>query len=378
MKRFASLVALSITAGIAGAQISFSPVGLPDGDDPQNPKFTDAYGVSDAGVVVGAMNIPGVGVRTFRWTSADGLVRIDGLTPDAQIYARAITPDGVTIVGENTDPRVGFIKSGGGAVESMGIPNPLLYDQTAANDVSNDGLRAAGLISRIDDGTFRMGRWTAGGGWEDLGVLEPSHYESAGNAISGDGSIVAGYSIGNTFTAVKWTQADGMVALNNPFGIESDTAVIAMAADGSTFVGQARDAFLKVQAAVWKSDGSTQILATTSGFDSASAFGVSGDGSIIGGNVFDDQLGLETAAFWVNGEVYDLKVYLEGAGIDLDGWSLTAVTEVSQNGLYLTGRGVNPDGFTEAFLVQIPAPGGALLLGVAMLSAANRRRSLRK
>lgn len=374
MNRLVSLAVLSITAGVAGAQISFTGLGVPAGDDPQNPKFTDAYGVSDAGVVVGSMNIPGVGVRAFRWTSSEGLVRIDGLTPDAQVYARAITPDGETIVGENTDPRVGFIKSGGSVVASMGIPNPALYDQTAANDVSNDGLRAAGLISRIDDGTFRMGRWTAGGGWQDLGVLEPSHYESAGNAISGDGSIVAGYSIGATFTAVKWTQAEGMVALDNPFGIESDTAVIAMAADGSTFVGQARDEFSRVQAAVWKSDGSTQILATTPGFDSASAFGVSGDGSIIGGNVFLDQIGLETAAFWANGEVYDLKEFLEGAGIDLDGWRLTDVTEVSQNGLYLTGRGVNPDGFIEAFLVQIPTPGAMAMLGLGALAVGRRRR----
>lgn len=369
-----SVMSLLFVAGSAFGQVSFHRVGLPPAGDPQNPPFTDAYGVSDNGTVVGSQYVPGTGFRSFSFTVGGGRQQINGLTADSGIFARSISPDAKVVVGENTNPGVAFRQINGGALENLGFSDPDIYDQSAANDVSNDGKHVAGLLSRIEDATFRAARWSEGSGWQDLGVLT-GDVESVANTISGDGSIVAGYSVGAQFNAVKWTEGHGLEALANPFGITSNSAVIAMAADGSRFVGQASDASNKSQAAVWNADGTTLVLDRPAGFDSAAAFGVSGDGSIIAGTAFIDQVGGDIATFWTaDGTAYDLKAFLASNGIDLSGWTLSAITEVSQNGLYLTGRGYNPDGQLESFLVQIPTPSAALPL-IAGFAALRRRRA---
>jgi uncharacterized membrane protein len=367
-------MALSLIAGTASAAVTFTPIGVPPAGDPQTPPFSEGYGVSDDGTVVGSQFVPGSGFLSFRWTAGGGRQTINGLFPTSGIFARSITPDGRVIVGENTSPGVAFRQVNGGAIESLGLSDPDLYDQSAGSDVSNDGRVVSGLLSRIEDGTFRAARWEEGAGWQDLGVLS-GDYESSANAISGDGSVVAGYSVGNYFTAVKWTSAGGLEALPNPFNITGNSAVIAMAADGSSFVGQANNDSGLSQAVVWGSNGSTQVLDLVPGFDSAAAFGVSGNGSIIGGTAYIDGVGSDIAAFWTSdGTAYDLKAYLADNGISLPGWNLLAVTEVSQNGLYLTGRGINPDGNLEGFFVQIPAPASALPMMVGMVFAGRRRR----
>ncbi len=368
-----SALVVSFLAGVASAQISLARIGVPAVSDPQDPPFSDAYGVSDAGVVVGSQHFSGAGTLGFRWSSGSGRETLNGLTGSSQFYPRSISADGQWIVGENTSPNVAFRMNSGGAAENLGFGDADLYDQSAGNDISNDGKHIGGLLSRVEDGTFRMARWSEGAGWQDLGALA-GDYESVGNAISGDGSIVAGYSVGDRFTAVKWTSGGGLQALVNPFGIESNSAVIAMASDGSAFVGQANDASGKSQAALWHDDGTTLVLSRPVGFDSAAAFGASGDASIIAGTVFIDGVGGDSAAFWTaDGTAYNLQAFLESNGIDLTGWHLMAVTEVSQNGLYLTGRGINPSGQMEAFLVQIPAPAAGLTLLAGLVPIRRRR-----
>ena len=110
-------------------------------------------------------------------------------------------------------------------------------------------------------------------------------------------------------------------------------------------------------------------------FGASSAFGVSGDGNLIGGTTFIENVGQDTAAFWTgDGTAYNLQEYLTSQSIDLSGWQLLAITEVSQNGRYLTGRGFNPAGDLESFIVQIPAPGTVLQALVGLIAAGRRRR----
>jgi hypothetical protein len=135
-----------------------------------------------------------------------------------------------------------------------------------------------------------MARWTAATGWTDLGALS-GDYESAGNTISADGSVI---------------------------------------------VGQAADGAGLQQAVIWRGDGTTLALSRTGAFDSAAAFGVSGDGT-----------------------AYNLRDYLISQGADVFEWELSDITEVSQNGRYLIGRGRSPEGFLESYIVELPAlPGG--------------------
>jgi len=182
MKLASVLTTLLLVAGSAHAQATFTRLGLPPGEEPQNPAFSDAYGVSNTGVVVGSMYVPNVGFRAFRWSAATGLVQVNGINPESQIFSRAITPDGLVTIGENTSPQLGFRIVGSNPIEGMPFPNDIDYDASSAADVSDNGNFAAGLLSRVEDGTFRMARWTAATGWTDLGALS-GDYESAGNTI---------------------------------------------------------------------------------------------------------------------------------------------------------------------------------------------------
>lgn len=354
-------------------QVSLQRLGIAPDTDPFNPPFSDAYGVSDSGQVVGSQYIPGTGFRGFSWTSGGGRVQLDGVNPSSGVFARSITPDGSVIVGDNTGPQVAFRRING-VVENLGISNPSVYDGSSATDVSNDGSRVTGQLSRIEDGTFRAAVWDSSTGWRDLGAID-GDVESAANTISGDGQVIAGYSVGSRFTAVKWTKDAGMQELPNPFGLLTSTSAIASSLTGSVMVGQAIDLFGQIQAVAWNEDGSSTALPLLAGFDSSSAFAVSADGSLIGGTVFNDQVGGDTATFWLNGVAYDLKAFLEANGQDLTGWQLIDISEVSQNGQYLTGRAFNPDGRFESFFVQIPAPSAALPMIAGVLVLARRRRS---
>lgn len=86
-------------------------------------------------------------------------------------------------------------------------------------------------------------------------------------------------------------------------------------------------------------------------------------------------------SIWLNGGPgISLHAYLEAEhGLDLNGWLLTRVAGISNDGRVIAGTGVNPDGDTMAWIAQLavpvpePAAGG---IGVAVLGVlAYRRRS---
>jgi uncharacterized membrane protein len=89
----------------------------------------------------------------------------------------------------------------------------------------------------------------------------------------------------------------------------------------------------------------------------------------------------ERAAFWAfDGAAYndfDLAAYLAGSGVsNLDGWSLSSITGVSDDGSVFVGSGIDPYGRTAGWMVTvpIPTPGVLTLLGLGGALASRRRR----
>jgi probable HAF family extracellular repeat protein len=115
-----------------------------------------ARGVSaDGAVAVGRGHGPDERGQAFRWTAGAGMVGL-GFLPEADgSDARAVSADGSVVVGAN-------------AFEST-PPNPF-------------------------NTTLQAFRWTESGGMVGLGDLQGGRFSSEAYDVSGDGSVVVGYS----------------------------------------------------------------------------------------------------------------------------------------------------------------------------------------
>ena len=117
------------------------------------------------------------------------------------------------------------------AASFQGLGQPPGGPSGGINDLSADGSAV------IDNPGSLAHRWTEAEGWIPLGTL-PGYSRSFALAVSGDGSVVVGYSrsSGTPYFPFRWTQPEGMVALPTPFG-DGETYVVTP--DGSTIFGLA-------------------------------------------------------------------------------------------------------------------------------------------
>ena len=65
---------------------------------------------------------------------------------------------------------------------------------------------------------------------------------------------------------------------------------------------------------------------------------------------------------------------LTALGVDLTGWQLASALGISADGNAIAGYGINPSGQTEAFIAVIPEPGTALLMGLGLAGLAGVKR----
>ncbi|MEL7484688.1 MAG: hypothetical protein AAFN41_10065 [Planctomycetota bacterium] len=108
---------------------------------------------------------------------------------------------------------------------------------------------------------------------------------------------------------------------------------------------------------------------------SASLGWISEDGSMIAGSQTVNCV--RSATFWIDGVRIDAADYFESTyGLDLDGWTLTSVSEGSANGLSYFGLGVDPDGRSTSWIVTVPGPASATSLALFIAVAARRSRRL--
>ena len=157
-------------------------------------------------------------------------------------------------------------------------------DFSATSDVSADGRVVVGYVgpAATQEGKQAF-RWTEQTGMVGLGQLSGSQYSFA-TAVSGEGSLVVGYSAARSFT---WTQSNGMVLLpapsSNSFSIAYDVS-----ADGSVIVGHSYSGnFFPIS---WTKSSGTfgqwqRILIPILNVNGASIEATSADGSVVVGHL---------------------------------------------------------------------------------------------
>jgi probable HAF family extracellular repeat protein len=234
-------------------------------------------------------------------------------------------------------------------------------------DVSADGRFIVGGFgsSTVFGGTQEAFRWTAESQYEFLGFAQDGGPPSAAFAISADGSAVAGSAqTQDGVRAFRWTAPDGIVPLGDLPGGENLSLGHEISADGRVVVGESSSGPFR-EAFRWAAETGMVGLGDLPGGDFLSiATATSGDGSIVVGN--SSTTGPGSAFIWdpIRGMRNLTTVLEDDFGLDLTGWRLDGVSDISADGLTIVGTGTNPAGDPEAWIVTIPEP-SAWLLGTA-------------
>jgi probable HAF family extracellular repeat protein len=374
------LIASGLLSALPRESRAASLIGL--GDFPGGFFHSRAFGVSDDGSVVVGRGSSNAGNEAFRWTEAGGMVALPPLTTGSFpgfLEAYEVSADGSAAVGVSralTGEAVLWTQSGGtvGLGDFPGGGNPAF--NSLASGISADGSVVVGF------GTSATGteafRWTQAGGMVGLGDLAGGGFGSGASAVSADGSIVVGTGTSGGATvassrqeAFRWTQAGGMVGLGDLAGGNFSSRAFDVSADGSAVVGTSRsnlgdDAFL------WTQAGGMIRIAID-----AEAHGVSGDGSVVVGN-----LGFADAFYWTpGGGVQLLLDVLIAQGADVTGWSsLDWAYDITPDGLTIVGFGTH-NGSPEAFLARldsVPEPSAIWLILVGAIGIQGAVRRVRK
>jgi probable HAF family extracellular repeat protein len=318
----------------------------------------------------------------FRWTAATGTQEVGRLPGGTNSRGSAVSADGSVVVGYGDNGATDFTAfrwSAGGGFQQLGnLPGG---SQSLAYDVSADGAVVVGQAN-TDTGTVRglhAFRWTAATGLQDLGTL-PGGTQSLANNVSADGSVVAGFAAAPAGDrAFRWTAAGGLQPIA-PLAGDTRTTGIGLSADGSTVVGYSasRTDGADNVAFRWTAATGTQLIPAPAGVPAdAAAFAaaVSGDGNAVVGNVLVSAAAYRPFLWTPALGTVDLNAYLPTIGVDLTGWTLHSVTDISDDGTAILGYGTHDGRPDEAFLVTgVPEPAGAaLVFTLAGLATCGRR-----
>ncbi len=378
-----------VVGGLAAAGAAVVSMGVPAlaqpsfqriGGLPGLPPSSAVYGLSgDGTTVIGGTGSTEPGSwRPFRWRADTGMEQLVSMpTLPSQTIAYGTSYDGDTVaghfynIGANSWEAFRWTESGG-FVNLGDLPGGDVYSRGLA--VSGDGSAVAGIANEHTGVAFR---WTQEAGMEGLGSIYGVG-GSFGTGISGDGSVVVGYSDNPTTggpEGFRWTQETGMVGLGN--GPGHSTFPSAVSADGSTIVGRM---FLSahppvVQAFRWTQETGYTLLGPAPGAEHSTAADVSADGSVIVGNHGGGWIWTEATGMRSIHEVFaELQFDLS------EFWSLGTIRGISDDGRTIVGTGTNRLGFSEGWIAVIPGPGTAGVMAGAALGwgvVGGRRRGRR-
>jgi probable HAF family extracellular repeat protein len=300
------------------------------------------------------------------WTPASGLIPIEG---GSYIYSRDISNNGV-IVGLIDGSYIGFRTTIGGPIQELGtFPGSTSGTYSDAFAVTPDGNVVVGLSSSPDG--QEPFRWTSATGLVALGHLAPgNHFYGAAYGVSADGVIVAGVSESvQGPQAFRWTQGTGMVGLGDLPGGDFSSRASAVSADGSVIVGAASSASGREAFRWTEATGMIGLGDLPGGNFGSEANATTADGAVVVGAAATSDL---VAFIWTATDgmrsLQDVLATEHGLGPSLAGWSLSAASDISDDGNVIVGYGRGPSGNLEGFVVVIPEPSTVSLVFAAGVS----------
>ena len=265
-----------------------TPIGPYPGSTTLDNFYSQAYGVSDDGVVVGLAYDPSLNPIAFRWTKLGGMTRLAVDRPTTYSRANGISADGSTIFGWNDQLdgyRRGVIWIGGKPIEPH---NPGIYGDNFGSPPGEAlGANASGSVV-VGQGYWNEAfeslawRWTAATDAQPIGIIYPPPPSAA---------------IQDAMSRLQPPSGPFANCRYRPYGFFSPPASYALGVseDGNTIVGNTSDGFTTA-AFIWTAANGMELLSdyaaahgvsVPAGFYLYSANAISADGLTIGGNGID-------------------------------------------------------------------------------------------
>lgn len=235
----------------------------------------------DGSTVVGHELINPETRRLFVWTKADELTYVGTDTVGYTFDLRYVSDDGSAVAGTNSDnnPTAFYWHKGDTTITNLGT---LGGTQSYAKALSGDGSTVVGDFYDADQLSQAFVWKRDGGGMVGIGVPD-GQTQSFATHVSFDGSVVGGEVFNDNASdlrAFRWTAQTGLTDLGDLGG--SETRLQAMNRDGSVLVGYSDDASGSARAFRWANGAIGDLQAP--GFINSFARGVSDDGAVVIGN----------------------------------------------------------------------------------------------
>jgi probable HAF family extracellular repeat protein len=288
--------------------------------------------------------------EAFRWTAAGKYQVLGDLGSSIGSIAFATSGNGSVVVGQAPPGTASFGAFRWTAAQGMvAIPPPMLF----AYAVTQDGAMAAGGDNW----------WNTSGQSGIFGPFpgNPDQTQAYGLTGTSQAPVAVGAALkgsgpfGATNHAFRWTPAGGLQDLGLTTGNES--IALNISADGSTIVGEARDASGFWRAFRWTASTGMQDIGTLGGPESV-AYSVNKDGTVIvGTSLTSGSTGSNHAFRWTaTTGMQDLRSLLQAAGVHTaDNWvSVDTASGVSADGTVIVGFGLNPRTAKSPFGVWTP------------------------
>jgi uncharacterized membrane protein len=225
-------------------------------------------------------------------------------------YPLSVSDDGKVITGNQTDSHYTPFRWTQ-ATGRVSLGRPQLVGQGGVPAISADGSVIASSIGSADSSYATQGRWTSGGGWQELmppvpadGGLSDGSYGNVWG-LSRDGATVVGLywrpGQGNRAHASKWTQATGVVDLG---GCATGQASRANGVnfDGSVIAGWVETPVGPWRPAAWVNGSLVLLSDVPDPFNSHAGIGeakyVSPNGDYISGFMSDPETQQRAVTIW--------------------------------------------------------------------------------